>query len=97
METKQAVSGLSALAHETRLEAFRLLVKAGSRGIRAGSLAEKLGIPAQTLSFHLKELVHAGLTESRREGRSIYYSVDFRAIVHLVDYLMENCCTDMGH
>lgn len=97
METEQAVHGLSALAHGTRLEAFRLLVKAGSQGIRAGVLAERLDIPAQTLSFHLKELVQAGLTEPRREGRSIYYSVDFRAIVRLVDYLMENCCTDMGH
>lgn len=93
----QAVTGLSALAHETRLAAFRLLVQAGSRGVRAGGLAEQLGVPAQTLSFHLKELVHAKLIGSRREGRSIYYSVDFHGIVRLVDYLMENCCTDMGH
>lgn len=71
------ISGLAALAHETRLELFRQLVRKGVTGESAGELARTLGIPPQTLSFHLKEMTHAGLLRPRREGRQIYYIVDF--------------------
>ncbi|MBV4395740.1 metalloregulator ArsR/SmtB family transcription factor [Advenella alkanexedens] len=92
METKDAVKALSALAHEARLEAYRQLVQAGSAGLQAGQLAETLGIPPSSLSFHLKELINADLLESKHEGRYVIYSVKFESMSTLLDYLTENCC-----
>lgn len=89
---KHVVASLAALAQEHRLAAYRELVQAGPAGMRAGELAERLGIPANTLSFHVKTLSHAGLVESRHEGRHIYYSASFAAMNALLDYLSDNCC-----
>jgi ArsR family transcriptional regulator, arsenate/arsenite/antimonite-responsive transcriptional repressor len=88
------ISGLAALAHETRLELFRQLVRKGGIGESAGELARTLGIPPQTLSFHLKEMTRAGLLRPRREGRHIYYVVDFGHARRLVAYLSDSCCAD---
>jgi DNA-binding transcriptional ArsR family regulator len=88
------ISGLAALAHETRLELFRQLVRKGSSGDSAGELARRLEVPPQTLSFHLKEMTHAGLLRSRREGRHVYYVVDFDRARRLVAYLSDSCCAD---
>ena len=96
MEKQTAVAALAALAHETRLDVFRLLVRAGSEGLPAGTVGERLGIPAATLSFHLKELKGAGLIRCEREGRSRIYSPDFAAMSALLAYLTENCCGDLG-
>lgn len=92
MEMNQAIRALAALAQETRLSAFRLLVQAGDEGVSAGTLAERLGVANATLSFHLKELSHAGLIRSRQESRHIYYSADFAAMNTLLQFLTENCC-----
>jgi ArsR family transcriptional regulator len=92
MEIKQAVRALTALAQESRLRVFRLLVPAGEAGIPAGEIAECLDIPATTLTFHLKELCHAGLVESRREGRSIIYSLRCEGMSELIRFLAEDCC-----
>ena len=92
MEIKQAVNALAALAQESRLRAFRLLVPAGEDGVAAGEIAERLGIPPATLTFHLKELTHAGLIESRREGRSIVYSLRVRGMRDLLTFLTRDCC-----
>ena len=92
MEIKEAIGALAALGHPTRLGAFQLMVQAGRDGLSAGTLAERLGVPPQTLSFHMKELVASGLASPRREGRSIFYCPDFTEMVGLVDYLIENCC-----
>ena len=92
MEKQTIIEGLTALAHETRLDVFRLLVQAGPSGLPAGELAEELSIPPQTLSFHLKELSRAGLVAGERNGRSIVYRPSFDRIGGLVGYLMENCC-----
>jgi ArsR family transcriptional regulator, arsenate/arsenite/antimonite-responsive transcriptional repressor len=92
MEIKQAVIALTALAQESRLRVFRLLVPAGSAGLPAGEIAEELGIPSATLTFHLKELSHAGLIESRREGRSIIYSLHCDAMRKLLTFLARDCC-----
>ncbi|PKO91648.1 MAG: transcriptional regulator [Betaproteobacteria bacterium HGW-Betaproteobacteria-1] len=92
MNTQDAVSILSCLAQEARLEIFRLLVQNSPAGLAAGEIAKRLNIPASTLSFHLKELSHAGLIKSEQSSRFIYYSTDFQAINALVGYLMENCC-----
>ncbi len=92
MDTRSAISSLSALAQETRLAIFRLLVEAGTEGLAAGAIAERLRIPASSLSFHLAELTRAGLIAQRRESRSLIYSADFRAMNALVGYLTENCC-----
>lgn len=94
METKAAVRSLSALAHDTRLELFRRLVRAGPAGLPAGALAEALGVRPNTLSFHLGHLANAGLVSSRREGRSIIYSAAFDRMDALVDYLTRHCCAD---
>ena len=94
MEKKMALSGLSALAQETRLDIFRLLVERGPSGLAAGKIATRIGLPAATLSFHLKELRSAGLITCRRTGRSLIYAADFHAIRGLVGYLTENCCRD---
>jgi DNA-binding transcriptional ArsR family regulator len=92
MEKQDAVAALAALAQETRLEVFRLLVRAGAEGAAPGTIAETLGVAAPTLSFHLKELRGAGLVHARREGRSLLYAPDFAAMRRLVAYLTENCC-----
>jgi ArsR family transcriptional regulator, arsenate/arsenite/antimonite-responsive transcriptional repressor len=95
METKQAVVGLAALAQETRLSIFRLLVEAGPEGVPAGRIGDTLNVPPATLSFHLKELAHASLVSSRQEGRFIYYSVDFEHMAALMTFLTQNCCQGM--
>ncbi len=92
MKTKSALAALGALAQETRLELFRLLVSRGPEGLAAGLLAEKLGVPPATLSFHLQQLMHAGLIAQRRDSRSLIYSANFEAMNGLVAYLTENCC-----
>ncbi|MDE2196889.1 MAG: helix-turn-helix transcriptional regulator [Gammaproteobacteria bacterium] len=92
METKTALTALAGLAHDTRLSLFRLLVPAGPQGLAAGVLAERLALPGATLSFHLKELRHAGLVSQRRAGRTLYYAADYAAMNALIDFLMQNCC-----
>lgn len=88
----EAVVALAALAQETRLALFRLLVEAGPAGLPAGTIAERLEVAAPTLSFHLKELVHAGLIHAAPNGRYVIYSADFDAMNALIGYLTENCC-----
>lgn len=92
MKTEQAVKAMSALAQESRLDVFRLLVTCGPDGLPAGKIAEELGIPNATLSFHLKELLNAGLVDQRREGRSLIYSFNVDAVRALLAFLMEDCC-----
>jgi len=92
MNNADAVRQLAALAQESRLGLFRLLVQAGSVGLAAGQIAERLGLPPSTLSFHLKELLHAGLVQARQEGRHIYYTADYAAMTTLLGFLTENCC-----
>jgi DNA-binding transcriptional ArsR family regulator len=93
METTEAVKALSALAQNSRLAIFRLLVQAGPGGMAAGSIGEKLELPPATLSFHLAGLTRAGLADSRQDGRFVYYSANFQNMNHLVGYLTENCCS----
>jgi DNA-binding transcriptional ArsR family regulator len=93
MKSKDAVAALGALAHELRLSVFRELVKRGPEGYTPGDLIAKLGIPAPTLSFHLKELQRAGLVDVRRDGRFLYYSANFATMHGLVDFLTEKCCS----
>jgi ArsR family transcriptional regulator len=95
MELKEAVVALAALAQETRLAIFRLLVEAGPEGIAAGQLAQALDVPPATLSFHLKELAHAGLAHTRPDGRFVFYSADFEQMAALMTYLTQNCCRGM--
>jgi DNA-binding transcriptional ArsR family regulator len=92
MQSDQVIRSLAALAQEHRLAAFRLLIEAGARGVPAGVLAERLGVPPSSMSFHLAQLFHAGLVTQRRESRSIIYSADYGAMNALVGYLTENCC-----
>lgn len=92
MEIDTAVRSLAALAQDSRLQAFRLLVQAGPEGLAAGEIGERLGIPASTLSFHMKSLNQAGLVESRQESRFVYYSANFEAMNALLGYLSDNCC-----
>lgn len=92
MDTKAAVRSLAALAQDSRLEVFRLLVQAGPEGLAAGDIAERLGMPGSTLSFHVKTLSQAGLVEPRQESRFIYYSARFDAMNDLIAFLGENCC-----
>lgn len=92
METKTALSQLSALAQENRLALFRLLVKVGHDGLPAGDIAAALGVPANTLSAQLNILSHAGLIAGTRQGRSIIYTANFAAISGLIVFLMEDCC-----
>jgi DNA-binding transcriptional ArsR family regulator len=95
MEIKEAVSSLAALAQETRLSIYRVLVEAGPRGVSAGVIADRLEVPGATLSFHLKELARAGLVSSRQEKQFIYYAVDFERMAELMTFLTENCCHGM--
>lgn len=92
MKSKDAVIALSALAQESRLNVYRLLVGAGPEGMAAGAIADQLGLPPPTLSFHLKELSHAGLAQSRQDGRYVIYSANFGNALKLVNFLTENCC-----
>jgi ArsR family transcriptional regulator, arsenate/arsenite/antimonite-responsive transcriptional repressor len=92
MNTKSAVLLLSSIAQEARLDIFRLLVQAGSEGLAAGVIGEKLQIPPSTLSFHLKELSISGLIKSRQVSRFIYYSANYEEMNGLLTYLTENCC-----
>jgi len=87
-----AVDALGALAHETRLGVFRLLIKAGPEGLIAGMIAERLNVPPSTMSHHLSGLERAGLVHSRRESRLIHYTADYAAMKHLILFLMEDCC-----
>jgi DNA-binding transcriptional ArsR family regulator len=96
METTDAIRALGALAQETRLAIFRLLVQAGPEGRAAGAIGEALGIPPATLSFHLAQLAGAGLVRARQEGRFVYYSTDFGAMNTLLGFLTENCCGGNG-
>ena len=96
MKTTDAVAALAALAQETRLAVFRLLVEQGAVGMSAGEIAEKVGIAPAALSFHLKELAHAGLVRSRQEGRYVFYSADFASMNRLLAFLTENCCAADG-
>jgi len=92
MESKEALTALGALAQETRLAIFRRLVRAGPKGQSAGVIAEGLGTPAPTLSFHLKELERAGLIQQRRESRNIIYAAHFEGMRELLGFLMKDCC-----
>ncbi|MFA6037553.1 MAG: metalloregulator ArsR/SmtB family transcription factor [Legionellales bacterium] len=92
METITVITALAALAQESRLTIFRLLVQAGSAGISVGEIKEITGIPGSSLSFHLKELTHAGLIHARQESRFIYYSADYTAMNALLGFLTKNCC-----
>ena len=94
MEINNAITALTALGHATRLAAFRLLVEAGPAGRMAGDIGEALGVPGATLSFHLKELVHAGLVASESRGRHVCYRANFQTMNGLVEYLTRNCCAD---
>lgn len=95
MRKSEAVAALGALAQDTRIEIFRLLVQRGPAGIAAGEIAERVGLPAPTLSFHLSQLRFAGLVTSRRASRSIIYAANFKAMNALLEYLTQNCCS--GH
>lgn len=92
MENKKVVDKLGALAQESRLAIFRLLVEAGPAGLPAGEIGQRLNLPPATLSFHLSQLSHAGLVRFLRKGRSLIYSADFAEMVGLVSFLTENCC-----
>lgn len=92
MDTKPAIAALAALAQESRLATYRLLVQAGQSGLPATKIAEALDVPPSSLSFHLKELSHAGLVVPRQEGRFIIYSANFDTMNALLGFLTENCC-----
>lgn len=92
MDQVDVLKALGALAQEHRLEAFRLLVQAGPAGLAAGALAERLGAPASSMSFHLAQLANAGLVSQARHGRSIIYAANYPAMNGLLAYLTENCC-----
>ncbi|CAM3729652.1 ArsR/SmtB family transcription factor [Bordetella tumulicola] len=92
METSNAVAALAALAQESRLAVFRLLIQAGPTGMAAGKISEAAGIPPSSLSFHLKELAHADMVTSRQEGRFVIYAANFSTAADLVAFLTENCC-----
>lgn len=96
MRPVEAVKALGALAQATRLDVFRLLVKAGPAGLAAGKISETLEVAPATLSFHLKELAQAGLVEARQENRFIYYSADFERMNGLLSFMTQNCCEGSG-
>jgi len=95
MEISTAVIALTALAQETRLSIYRLLVEAGPEGLSAGRIGETLKVPPATLSFHLKQLAGAGLVSSRQEKQFIYYATDFDRMAELMTFLTQNCCQGM--
>lgn len=92
MKAENVIEGLAALAQESRLAIFRMLVKRGPEGYTPTQLGEKLNVSSPTLSFHLKELQHAGLVEVRRGGRFLYYRPNFAHMSQLIGFLTENCC-----
>jgi ArsR family transcriptional regulator, arsenate/arsenite/antimonite-responsive transcriptional repressor len=92
MDQTRAIAALGALAQETRLALFRLLVTCGPAGLPAGAIAERLGVPPSSLSFHLQQLAHAGLITQRRFSRQLIYSAEYGAMNALLAYLTENCC-----
>ena len=96
MKSSQAVKILSALAQESRLAVYRLLIEHAPDGLAASAIAEKLGVPNATLSFHLKELSHAGLVVSKQSGRFVYYSPVIEAMNDLIGYLTDHCCSQTG-
>jgi DNA-binding transcriptional ArsR family regulator len=96
INSETAITALGALAQEHRLALFRLLVQAGQDGMAAGAIAEALGIPNSSLSFHLAQLSRAGLIQQERRHRSLIYRADYQAMNALVGYLMENCCAGAG-
>lgn len=92
MDTKNIIAALAALAQESRLAVFRLLVQVGPQGLAASKISEQLGIPPSSLSFHFKELAHAGLIQSRQEGRFVIYSAHFETMNGVMAFLVDNCC-----
>ena len=92
MDAEQALGALGALAHETRLSVFRMLVERGPDGLPAGTIAERLGLPPSSLTFHLHHLMRAGLITQRRLSRQLFYATDFAVMNGLIGYLTENCC-----
>lgn len=94
MKTRDAIAALGALSQDTRLEIFRLLVRRGAEGLSAGAIAERVGVPPGTLTFHLHQLRSAGLIDQRRESRSLIYSANFKGMNALVAFLTENCCVE---
>ena len=96
MKASTAIEALGALAQEHRLAVFRLLVEAGERGMSAGMIADALGVPNSSLSFHLSQLRSAGLILQERQHRSLIYRANYPAMNALVGYLMENCCAGTG-
>ena len=94
MKAKDVIEALGALAHEHRLDIFRLLVERGPAGLPAGRIAERVGLVPSSLTFHLQNLQRGGLITQRREGRQLIYSADFTAMTSLVGYLTDNCCAE---
>ena len=92
MELSVTAKTFKALSHETRLAVFRLLIPAGREGVSAGAIGERLGLPANILSFHLGRLVNAGLIRSRRQGRHLFYAVDYARLAEIVGFLADDCC-----
>lgn len=92
MEEKDVIRSLAALAHDLRLKVFRALVVVGPEGLTPGTMVESLDVPAATLSFHLKELVHAGLVSQERQGRNLIYRASFGHMADVLAYLTANCC-----
>lgn len=92
MQTKHIISALAALAQDSRLAIFRLLVQAGPAGLPAGKISETLSIPPSSLSFHMKELTHADMVTSRHESRFVIYTANYDTMNDLIAFLTENCC-----
>ncbi|HLY56673.1 MAG TPA: helix-turn-helix domain-containing protein [Stellaceae bacterium] len=92
MDPRRTIACLGALAHDTRLAVFRLLVQAGPDGLSAGKIAETIGLPPSSLTFHLQQLSHAGLITQRRVSRQLFYATDFAVMNEVLAYLTENCC-----
>ena len=92
MQARDTIAALGALAHETRLAVYRMLVERGPDGLPAGAIADRLRMPPSSLTFHLQQLTHAGLITQRRLSRQLIYAADFTAMNEVVAYLTENCC-----
>lgn len=93
MDIQNAIIAFDALSQETRLKAYKILVEHGPDGAAAGTLSEKLGIPHNTLSFHLNHMSNADLVTSRKEGRSVIYTANFAFVQELIRFMVENCCS----